>query len=61
MSAYKAVVMDFLLEALREIEAAKCEGSSGAPPWGVQIQNISSIAFGSFCTFLTATSVCLQH
>lgn len=57
MGSYTVGVLDFLLEALPELDVAMEKGVENVPPWAAKINNMSSTSAGSICTFLTAASV----
>lgn len=49
--------MDFLLEALTELDEAMNKGEENVPPWTVKINNMNSTSAGSICTFLSSASI----
>lgn len=56
--AYSAGAMDFLLQALNELEAARSKSPSTFPPWRVRVKTLAGTSAGGITAAIATGSIC---
>lgn len=56
--AYSAGVMDFLLQALDELETARSKSPDSLPPWRVRVKTIAGTSAGGITAAVATSSIC---